>query len=98
MIRSESLSIREFEGLCNILSQIIAINGREPPKVINKLCSHSCIQAVGTITQNIILQLEIDVEKNQLNKNRIKTREEELSRVSLFKALFMVKFGIKWLT
>jgi hypothetical protein len=77
---SENLSAREFEGLCNILSQIVLIYSKNPAP------------AISAILMSIISQLETEIQGGSLNKNKIKLLEEKLSRVSLFKAIFQVSF------
>src|SRR5689334_20126452 len=70
------LSSREFDGLCSILSQIVGINAKKPHETITK------------ITQHIMEQVLLDLKRKEFNKKQIKTYEEELSRIALFKALF----------
>jgi hypothetical protein len=70
------LSTREFEGITIILSQIVSINAKKPHESIMK------------ITQDILLRVEKDLEQKKLDKKQIKLYEEEISRVSLFNAIF----------
>ncbi len=71
-----TLSAREYEGLVNMLGQIISMNVKKPHATILK------------ITESILVSMGKDLDDGNFNKKQSKHYEDELSRVTLFSSLF----------